>query len=503
MTILVSNRHPHRCRLEPRFASSRFLLLLALLFTLLHAAHAQQPPAKFKKAALINFDGEITPLLEQVLYRRLDTAREQKVDLVIIQIDSPGGLLEESLNIAQRLQTLDWARTVAYVPDRALSGAAISSLGCDEIVMHPHARLGDAGPIFMGEDALFHHAPEKLVSDLAVQVRRLASAKGRPPALAEAMVDRNCEVFAATNKRTGEVTYMSDAELSAAGNEWEKGKLVFESRREHFLEVEGERAVELKLASATVTNFDELKQRFQWDELITLEQTWVDTMVHILNHWFITGLLLVIGLVCIYVEFSAPHGIAATIAGLCFILFFWSRVLGGTAGWLEVVLFLFGVALVLVEVFVLPGFGFAGITGAVFIVASVVMASQRFIIPRTTYDVGELINSLAVMVGSGVGFVALAFFLRKHYHLIPAFNSLVLAPPEPEPALAAPSTQPTRGRDWLLGKEGTSTTPLRPAGKARFEGELFDVHAEGSYIPPGTTVRVVEIRGSRVMVVEA
>jgi membrane-bound serine protease (ClpP class) len=355
----------------------------------------------------------------------------------------------------------------------------------------------------MAEDALFRHAPEKLMSDLAVKIRRLASAKGRPPALAEAMVDRNCEVFPVTNQKTGELTYMSEAEIASLkdAEDWEKGKLVFESRRDHFLEVEGERAVELLLANATVENLEQLQERYEWGQLITLEQTWVDTVVYILNHGLVTGLLLVIGLICLYVEFSAPHGVAAMIAALCFVLFFWSRVLGGTAGWLEVTLFLFGVSLVLVEIFLFPGFGFPGITGALCIVASLVMASQRFVIPRTTYDVTELINTFAVLVGSGIGSIALAFLLRKHLHMIPAFNSLVLAPPEPEPA-AAVAAAPTRDRNWLMGQEGQTTTPLRPAGKARFEGEQFDVYAEGSYIPPGRTVRVVEVRGSRVIVVE-
>ncbi len=176
---------------------------------------------------------------------------------MIIQIDSPGGLLDESLRIAERLQTLDWARTGGLRAQQALSGAAIAALGCDEIVMHPHARLGDAGPIFLGEDALFRHAPEKLVSDLAVKMRRLASAKGRPPALAEAMVDRNCEVFAVDEQTDGRShLYVRGGAGRSRTMRWEKGKLVFESRRDHFLEVEGERAVELKLASATVDNLE-------------------------------------------------------------------------------------------------------------------------------------------------------------------------------------------------------------------------------------------------------
>jgi membrane-bound serine protease (ClpP class) len=299
---------------------------------------------------------------------------------------------------------------------------------------------------------------------------------------------------------------MSEAELAALkdAENWEKGKLVFESRKDHFLEVEGERAVEVQLASATVEDLDGLRQHYAWVNLVTLEHTWTDTLVTILNNGWVTGLLLIAGLICLYVEFSAPSGIAGTVAGLCFVLFFWSRVLGGTAGWLEVVLFLFGTALVLVEIFLIPGFGFTGITGGLLIVASLVMASQRVVIPRTTYDMKELISALTALVGAGVGSVALAILLRRQFHLIPAFSGLVLMPPDPEPSpvLADESQTESRGRQWLLGREGTTVTPLRPAGKARFEGESFDVVAEGSYIPPGRNIRVVEIIGSRVMVVE-
>ena len=469
-------------------------------------AQEKDRPEKFKKAVIIPMEGPITPMLQKFLYRRLDTAREMGADLVIVRIDSPGGLVDESFEIADRFRTLDWATTVAYVPEMALSGAAIAALGFDEIVMHPEARMGDAGPIIFGEDALFRHAPEKLVSDLAVRIRALAKSSDRPPALAEAMVNRNVEVFEATNKQTGEKTFMSEAELNTADNpdDWEKGQLVFESRKDHFLEVEGERAVELGLAEATVGGIEGLKKRYPWDgELTTLEHTWVDTTVYVLNSSWVTFLLLIVGLVCLYIEFSAPGtGVGGTIAGICFVLFFWSRVLGGTAGWLEVLLFLSGAALVLVEIFLVPGFGFPGITGGLLIVASIVMASQRFVIPRSNYDMGQLINSLAVMVGSGIGFIALAFLLRRHFRLIPAFNSLVLAPPEPEEfALASPGPAAST-REWLLGKEGLTASPLRPAGMARFDGELIDVYAEGTYIAPGVTVKVAEIRGNRVIVVE-
>ena len=460
---------------------------------------------QYRKAVIIPVEGPILRSLERFLYRRLDMAQEMGADLVILEINSPGGLLTESLNIANRLRTTDWATTVSYVPSEALSGAAIASLGCDQIVMHPEARLGDAGPIYFGKDALFRHAPEKLMSDLAVQVRTLAESKNRPPALAEAMVDRNCEVFEARNLKTGESTYLSEHELETRPDaaDWEKGKLVFESRKDHFLEVTGKRAAELGLAVATVESREQLNEYYELkDDFIVLEHTWVDTTAYLLNTAFFTGLLLIVGMVGLYVEFSAPGTVVGgMVAAMCFALFFWSRMLGGTAGWLEVTLFITGLGFVAVEIFLLPGLGIAGFAGGILIVVSIVLASQRFIIPQTSYDLDSLLTFMAVMVGSGVGSVGVAFLLRKYFGLIPALSGMILLPP---PADTPSSAEPEI--DWraaLVGQHGVCVTSLRPAGKARIGERVVDVSAEGSYILPGNQVRVVSVSGNRVIVVEA
>ena len=150
-------------------------------------------------------------------------AKDEGADLIILEIDSPGGTLAETLDIAERLRDLDSAHTVAYVPKMALSGAAIVALGCDDIIMAPKALIGDAGPIFQDENSQFRFAPEKIVSHLAQEVRGLAAAKGRPPALAEAMVDKNLQVFQVKNKQTGKETCMSKREIDAEANpdQWE------------------------------------------------------------------------------------------------------------------------------------------------------------------------------------------------------------------------------------------------------------------------------------------
>jgi membrane-bound serine protease (ClpP class) len=490
-------------------ASRACIVFLLLVIGNSALAEEAQPVRRFNKAVLIRFEGEINPLLEQFIYRKLDVAKEQGADLVIIEIDSPGGYLDASLNLADRFLGLDWAHTVAFVPREALSGGAIAALGCNEIVMAPDAHLGDAGPIFMGEDALFRHAPEKLRSELALRIRDLAEATGRPPALAEAMVDMDLVVYRVRNENTGEETFLSDHEIESSDDPdaWKKLKPVQESREKHFLTVTGRRAVELKLADATVSNRGELKQRYGIEgELVILEPTSVDTAVTILNVPFVTGLLLLIGLIALYVEFSAPGlGAGGLVAAICFTLFFWSRFLGGTAVWLEVLLFALGVGFLLIEIFVTPGFGFAGITGMTLIIVSLVMAGQSFTIPTTTRELNTSLQGMVVIVGAGFAFIFAAFGVSRYFGTVPVVGWLRLDLPERNNGDAnrdgkqissdGANRFPVGVGDW-----GVAESPLRPAGKAIFGDDFLDVVTDGSFVDKGTQVRVIQLSGNRVVV---
>ena len=471
------------------------------------------PPPKFTRGALIRFEGPITPLLERYFYRKLDAAREQGAELIIVEIDSPGGFLDASLNIADRLRQLEWAHTVAFVPREALSGAAIASLGCDEILMAPEARLGDAGPIFQGEDALFRHAPEKIRSDLALRVRTLAESKGRPPALAEAMVDMDLIVYRVRDKTTDEEAFLADHEIAAAADpdNWEKIKEVVESREKHFLEVTGERAVELRLAQANVSTREELSERYQLKErLIVLQPSGVDTAVTILNIPFVTGLLFLIGLIALFVEFSAPGiGLGGLVAGLCFAIFFWSRFLGGTAGWLEVILFATGIIFLAVELFVLPGFGVAGLSGILLMFVSILMASQHFILPSTGRELGITIDSLSAVAGSAIVFFIVALGLSHYFGSIPVLSWLALEPPSARTDDENKSTgeegsavDSSHRLGVQKGDSGTAESSLRPAGKVRFGEAYVDVVTDGGFVDQGRQVRVIEIRGNRIVVRE-
>ncbi len=471
----------------------------------------------YERPVLIRFEGTITPMLEQYLYRKLDVARERDSDVVILEIDSLGGFVDSSFNIAHRLRDIDWAHTVAFVPRQALSGAAIVALGCDEIIMNPDAVLGDAGPIIMGEDSMFRHAPEKLRSDLARRIRDLAEAKNRPPVLAEAMVDMELVVYKVQNRQTGNDTFMSDAEIAAADDPkvWQKGKPILESRESHFLEVNGRRAIELQLAEELAEDRAELADVVGLAQRpLVLQATSIDTAVFVLNLPFVTGLLFVIGLVALYIEFSAPGiSIGGLVSLLCFALFFWSRFLGGTAELLEVVLFVTGAIFIAMELFVIPGFGVAGIAGALLMLAGVVMAGQSFLVPHTSRELGTLSTSLLVVTCSGAAFIAAAALLSRHFGSIPLLNRLALEPAtgtdaqrDDKQAINGGKRTKTSASDGPPGMDigdwGVATSPLRPAGKARFGDQLLDVMTDGSFVEKGRQIRIVAIQGNRFTVCE-
>jgi len=460
----------------------------------------------FEKAVLIRFEGPITPMLEQFLYRKLALAEQQGADLVILEIDSPGGFVVTTQNIADRLRDIPWARTVAFIPQEALSGAAIIALACDDILLAPAARLGDAGEIMMGEDNAFRYVPEKERSPLIRHVRDLAKATGRPPALAEAMVDMNLVVYHVRHQETGQETFLSDKEIAATDDpeHWEKIKPVFESRKEQFLTVNGERAVELTLAQGLANSREEVQAHYRLaGKPLVLVPTTVDTAVTILNFPLVTGVLFVIGLIALYFELSAPGlGIGGLIAGLCFALFFWSRFLGGTAGWLEVVLFAAGVVFVAVELFVIPGFGIAGFIGLLLMLASLLMASQHFFIPSSSLELKTTVNSLMVVSGALVAFMIAAVALSHYLGSIPVLSWMTLAPPTHTDDDGRKKNAAATAHRFLVdvGDWGLADSALRPAGKVRFDEAYIDVVTDGTFVEEGTQVQVIEISGNRVVV---
>jgi membrane-bound serine protease (ClpP class) len=492
-----------------------YVAMLSTLAALPLEATGDDFDRSFQKATVIHFEGEITPRQFKYVESKLNTAQRQGSDLVIMVVDSPGGLLQESMWIGERLRDIDWATTIAYIPGKAISGAALLSLGCDRIVMGDNARFGDAGVIELNENFLFQYVEAKLLTDVVRQVRDLASSKGRSPDLAEALVDRSAVVFQrqrqegmplelkiqyAQKDANGELEIEPEAPPTDAGEPpWE---IIPETLGNRFLEVNAARGLELGLCEETSPSLEALLSSLQLAEpTLELKRTSTDTVVFWLNHPVVTFLLILIGLVALYFELSAPGiSVGGLVSGLCFVLFFWSRFLGGTAGLLEVLLFISGIVFLLMELFVIPGFGLSGILGALLLVGSIVMAGQTFVVPHNAMEVGQLSQSLAIVMGSFFTFLLVAWLISRKMGMLPVFQRLILSPPDHGDE-ASESRDKNKAHPLVqVGEWGVAESVLRPAGKVRFQNRSIDVVADGAYVDAGSPVQVIDISGNRVVV---
>lgn len=461
--------------------------------------------ADYRRALVVHFDGPIFGANFSYLKNRLDQARRDRVDLLILCLNSPGGDLEYSLELANRLRDVDWAKTVVYVDREAISGGAIIALGCDRIYLNGSALIGDAGPIRMDRNGQFQHAEEKIVSYLAEAIESLAKSKGRSGAIAQAMVDRTLKVYSATDKQSGETTFITEQQSKLADTleKWNVGEAIPEAGANRFLTVSGARAVELKLAEGIFRSEEELLAAMRIAKITHTKIRWVDKLVFILNQPWLTGLLLLIGLISLYIELAAPGiSVAGATSVACFGIFFWSHALGGTSGWLEVLLFTLGVMAILMELFVVPGTAIFGLSGLLLVLLSLIMATQDFFLPETKPQWAKLQTNTLIVVGT-VSAVGVLFMIQLLVlDSLPGLARFQLRAPELEPTTASPvSTSLIEQRVAPeLGAVGKAESVLRPSGKAMFEGQLFDVVSDGDYIESQTPVEVVRREGNRIMV---
>jgi membrane-bound ClpP family serine protease len=199
-------------------------------------------------------------------------------------------------------------------------------------------------------------------------------------------------------------------------------------------------------------------------------------------------------------EIKAPGlGIPAIISAVCFVLIFWSYSwLSQEVNSLAILLFLLGLILIGVEIFVLPGFGIWGIGGVILLLLALALAVAKQW-PQSEAEYLDLGKNIAIFGGGLLASLFGAFTIARYLPSIPYASRLMLAPPDEESGDTG-VTLPLAQSPALLGQIGSAVTELRPAGKARFGEEFVDVIAEGSFVSPGTRVQVVEMDGMRVVV---
>lgn len=427
-----------------------------------------------------------------IMFRRAFREIErQSPDLVIIEIDTPGGRLRETEEIITWMRSTD-VPICAFVNYHAQSAGAIISFGADRIFMAPGSRIGSALPIIRGSGGvadLPEKVYEKLLSDTRAMVRSIASENKHWVELAVAMVDPEYEVK------------IDDHVVS------EEGELL-NLTAEEAVEVIPPREQPL-LAEAIVKDVDGLLSYLDLEnaEVVYFEPELAEDLAR----WIITigPILFALGILGVYMELNSPGiGIPGLAGGICLLIYFVGHHIGGLAGIEDLALVVIGFLLLALELFVIPGFGVAGFLGIVSILVGMVMG----LVPRLPAIPEDMpgINTPAlvdylprislhlsmVVVCSGVGIYLLSKILPK----VPFYGKLVL-----QTTLNADEGWVSSDADnqKFEGQTGTALTVLRPAGTAEIGNDRLDVVTEGDMIPKDSPIRVIRVEGNRIVVEKA
>jgi membrane-bound serine protease (ClpP class) len=369
--------------------------------------------------------------------------------------------------------------------------------------MAPGTSIGAAAPVEIGADGKMVGAGEKTVSAVRAQMAALAEKNGHPSAIALAMVDADIELHEVDDGETVVLMTAEDADAAVKAGPGNVVKVKQVSAKGKLLSLTAGEAARYGLSSGTVAGIKELVSSLGSSEPpVELARSWSDSAVGFITSGAVQSILILLGLVAIFIEINTPgFGIPGTIALVAFLTMFGTNALMGTVGSLELVLFLIGLALLTIEIFVLPGFGVTGISGIIVIAVSLVLSMQDFVLPTLEWEWDVLgRNVLTVTVGmlsaiAAIGVLALA---GPRIRLFDAFTlkSTIAATAASE----LPAVEAAVPDNPLVGRSGTAVTTLRPSGRADIGGRVYSVETEGVFIEQGGNVTVVAVHGSRIVV---
>jgi len=458
-----------------------------------------------RHVVVIDLEGSVTFGLSAAIKRQTKEALALKPapDLLIYRIDTYGGTADSALEIAKVMGGVDTPTTVAYIPDKAISAGALIAISCRQMVMGDGSKIGDCQPIIPTPEGITP-AGEKMETMLRASFRSFAERSGYPVALAEAMVSPHIEVHKVTIE--GEEPQYVRAERAAALTQEYGEKVVADEivlAEGDLLTMTAKEAYDFGFARAVVGSEAGLLSYYGASEaeVTRLYASWSEDLVRFFD--LIGPLLLAAGLLGLYLEFKTPgFGLPGIVGIVCLGLYFGSKYFVGLADVIDILLFFFGVLLLAVELFVIPGFGIIGVAGILLILTGLFLSFQSFVVPRTPAEM-ELLGWSFVQLLVALGIVVVsAFLLGRYLPVLPLVRGLVLLT-EPGTTKVYSSGAPGERRlRELIGAVGVATTYCRPAGKALFGEQLVDVVAQGEYIGRGRDVEVVALEGNRVVVRE-
>ncbi|ARI77019.1 hypothetical protein HM131_09270 [Halobacillus mangrovi] len=436
---------------------SRLIIGLLVLVTtglsLLQYTSSVNAAGEGKQVYIIPVKETVERGMAAFLERTTDEAAENGADHIIFEIDTPGGRVDAAGEIGEIFQDLDIPNT-AFITSRAYSAGSYIALNADQIYMKPQATMGASGVINSDGTAADKKAQSAWISSMVAA----AESNGRDPLYARAMADSSVDL---PKYGAGEGEFLTLGPTDAEEVGYAEG--IVEDRTELLSE--------LNLSDA---------------KIIEEQPTLAENLARFLTDPIVIPILLSVASLGLIVELYSPgFGIPGIMGVLSLVLFFYGHIVAGLAGYEAIILLILGIGLVVAEFF-LPG-GIAGIAGIIAIVASLMLSSA---------DMGHMAMSIGIAL---IVTIVVSIILFKVVGLERGFFRHIILN---DATTSEKGYVSAANRLELIGMEGTTLTPLRPAGTAEFDGERLDVVTEGGFISAQHRVKVVKTEGSRIVVRE-
>jgi membrane-bound serine protease (ClpP class) len=375
---------------------------------------------------------------------------------VVLDIETPGGRVDAAQRITTAVRDAD-VPVYALINMHAHSAGAMIALSADRVYMRPGSVIGAATPV-TGEGET---APEKIVSAMRAEMRALAETRGLDPRVAEAMVDPEIEVEGISAR--GQLLTLTAAEAVRIGYARE------------------------------VADWDALLAELQLQDapVQTAQVNWAERVVRFLTHPAVASMLLSLGFLGLIIEIKTPSfGLAGMAGATALAAFFGSHLLLGLAGMESLLLLAGGIIFLALEMFVLPGFGVAGVAGVFAILAAIYLSMVTQMSTGADYAQAFGVLSVSIIVVILAGWALLRHLGRRSGT---ARSGIMLGNATSRETGYFSSAV----RAELVGTVGVALTDLRPAGAGRFGGERIDVVSDANWIEAGTPIRVVRSDGYR------
>jgi membrane-bound serine protease (ClpP class) len=507
------------------FACLSLIAMLALPRAFAEQATAPASTTASHKTVVVAIDGTIDESTVREVEKRFAQARQLGADTVILRLDTPGGLAIAGLDISRFLKQQDDLHVIAYVQRMALSAGIMVGMAADEIVMQPGSMIGDSAPISIGAGggivSLGETERAKAESPILADFRDSATKNGYDPLLAEAMVSVGRVVHWVQdadklNRRFVDGNQYADLSKAGWSDVVEPGVPIPVDAADTLLTVSADTAVKLGLAKGMAPSVQALADQRGLSIVATYEKSAGTAFIDWLGNPWIRALLLTIFIQSLIIALHTPgHGGAEAICLVSLGLLIGVPLLTGYAQWWEICAILLGLALIAVEIFVIPGFGVAGVTGILLMLFGFIMTfvGNSPEIPgswRLPGSMRGVQNGLAAVVGGLVCSFFLTLWLRRYLPKLPFFNRLILASPTTPSTTTIVSTgeAATTTDAWpFIGTVGLAVSELKPGGTATFpygdDQRTASVVSDSGFVPAGGKVTVREISGNRVVVRQA